>query len=472
VGYLLPTHFSNTIFKSSLDILHSISQVTKYTQIALTFAGNSNLKSGEKKVIFDRKTPVNLCHLLPSSALSGGRIRYRTVLLIWGILLPVKILNIRYTNSTLMKNVLLFCLILIAGVASAATFPDHPYGFVLGKAELKSAGAMALGPNGVLFVADPKGAAIFAFDIKDMQADTATTRIEVKNIDKVLASFLGIAAEDVVINDMLAHPTSQQIYLSVSRGRSADALPVLVRVNRQGQVDEIKMDNILFSKADIANAPGIDEKTSWGAPKRQMAVTDLQFFDGELYVAGLSNEEFASRLRRISFPFTSAQNNTSVEIFHTSHNRYETNAPIETMLPVKLNNQSSILAGYGCAPLAKFSVADLKGNKHVKGQTLAELGGGSRPLDMILIIKKGEEYVIVANSNRSIYTLKVSDLEKSQPLTTPVDATFVSSGTPFVSTAYVGVMQIDNLNKNFVAAIQRDIQTGALNLVSIPKRWL
>jgi hypothetical protein len=371
-----------------------------------------------------------------------------------------------------MKNVLSFFLVLVTGVASAATNPDHPYGFTLGKVELKSAGAMALGPNGILFVADPKGAAIFAFDIKDTQVDTATTRVEVKNIDKVLASFLGIAAEDVVINDMLAHPTSQQIYLSVSRGRSADALPVLLRVNRQGEVSEIKMDNILFSKVDISNVPGPDEKTSWGAPKRAMALTDLQFFDGELYVAGLSNEEFASRLKRIAFPFTNTQANTSVEIFHTSHNRYETHAPIETMLPVKLNNQPSLLAGYGCAPLAKFSVADLKGNKHVKGHTLAELGGGSRPLDMVLINKKGADYVVVANSNRSIYTIKVADLEKSQPLTTPVDDVFVSSGTPFVATAYVGVMQIDNLNKNFVAAIQRDIQTGALNLISIPKRWL
>lgn len=371
-----------------------------------------------------------------------------------------------------MRNLLTFCLVLIAAVVSAAAIPDHPYGFTLGKADLKSAGAMALGPNGVLFVADPKGATIFAFDIKDVKADTSTTRVEVKNIDKALASLLGINAEDVVINDMVTHPSAQQIYLSVSRGRSADAQPVLIRVNRAGELSELKLDNILFSKIDIANAPGPDDKTSWGAPKRAMALTDLHFFDGELYVAGLSNEEFSSRLRRISFPFSATQATTSVEIYHTSHNRYETHAPIETMLPVKLNNQPSILAGYGCAPLAKFTVADLKGNKHVKGHTLAELGGGSRPLDMVLINKKGEDYVIVANSNRSIYKIKVTDLEKSQPLTTPVDDVYVSSGTPFIATAFVGVMQLDDLNKNYVSAVMRDIQTGALNLVSIPKRWL
>ena len=203
-----------------------------------------------------------------------------------------------------------------------------------------------------------------------------------------------------------------------------------------------------------------------------MAITDINFYDGMLFVAGLSNEEFASKLRRISFPFKTNDAGTSVEIFHTSHNRYETHAPIETLIPVTLNKEMHILAGYGCAPLAKFSLADLKEKKLVRGATLAELGGGSRPLDMILYTKKGVDYLLIANSNRSVYKMKIADLEKSQGLTTAVDDIYVSSGTPFVATAIVGVMHIDNLNKNFVAAVQRDIQTGALNIVSLPKRWL
>lgn len=353
-----------------------------------------------------------------------------------------------------------------------ANNPEHPFGLSPGKADLKSAGAMAFGPEGILFVADTKGASIFAFELNDNSKDTVSTGIEVKNIDKALGAFLGISFEDVVINDMIVQPNSQNVYLSVSRGRSADAQPVLIKVNRKGELSEIKTDNILFSKAAINNAPGVDEKTSWGASKRPMAITDIHFFDGELYVAGLSSEQFSSRLRRIAFPFKNSEANTSVEIFHTSHNRYETHAPIETLLPVILNNQPSILAGYGCAPLAKFSVAELKEKKHVKGFTLAELGGGSRPLDMVLFKRKGEDHILIANSNRSVYKLKVSDLEKSEPLTQPVDDIYVSSGTPFVATGFVGVLQIDNLNKNFIAAIQRDIQTGALNLVALQKRWM
>jgi hypothetical protein len=372
-----------------------------------------------------------------------------------------------------MKNLISLLLAFTIVTAFGIDPPSSKYGLLPGKAQLKSAGALAFGPEGILFVADTRGGAVFALDVNDSKLDTASTGFELKNIDQALGGYLGIPAADVVINDMIVHPLSQNIYFSISRGRSVDAIPVIVKLDRSKQLSEVKTDNIMFSKAEINNLPGLDEKTSWGRAKRPMAITDLKYYDGDLYVAGISNEEFASRLRSIKFPFKNAQSSTSVEIFHTSHNRYETHAPIETMLPVTLNNQPSILAGYGCAPLAKFSVSDLKAQKHVKGTTLAELGGGSRPLDMILYKNsKGEENVLIANSNRSVYKMKVSSIEKSPALTTPVDGVFVSSGTPYVATSYVGVMHIDNLNGKFVAALQRDIETGELNVVSIQKRWL
>lgn len=359
-------------------------------------------------------------------------------------------------------------------ISASAVFainpPDNRFNMVAGAADIKSAGVMTFGPDGVLFVADSRGASIFAFDLKDNQVDTVSTPLEVKDIDKAIASFLGINAEDVVINDLAVNPSSQNVYISVSRGRSVDALPVLIKLDRQGRLSQVKTDNILFSKAELSNFPGPDDKTSWGAPKQRMSITDLNFYEGELFVAGLSNEQFESNLRRISFPFKN-QVITSVEVFHTSHNRFETNSPITSMLMLKLNNQPTVLAGYGCAPLAKFALADIKGKKHVKGETLAELGGGSRPTDMVTFNRAGSDVLIIANSNRSVYKMKVSDLENSQPLTTAVDDIYVSSGTPYVSTGHVGVLQLDNLNKKHLVAIQRDIQTGTLNLVSLQKRW-
>jgi hypothetical protein len=61
----------------------------------------------------------------------------------------------------------------------------------------------------------------------------------------------------------------------------------------------------------------------------------MAYLDDALFVAGLSNEEFSSKLRRIAFPFREADgvDCTSVEIFHVSHGKWETAAPIRTFVP-------------------------------------------------------------------------------------------------------------------------------------------
>ena len=43
---------------------------------------------------------------------------------------------------------------------------------------------------------------------------------------------------------------------------------------------------------------------------------------------------------------------------------------------------------------------DLEDGAHVKGKTIAELGWGNRPLDMIPVSRNGVDYVMISNSNR------------------------------------------------------------------------
>ena len=54
----------------------------------------------------------------------------------------------------------------------------------------------------------------------------------------------------------------------------------------------------------------------------------MAFIDGRLFVAGLSNEEFASKLRSVPYPFAAVDNGTSVEIFHGNHGQLETRSPV------------------------------------------------------------------------------------------------------------------------------------------------
>ena len=48
----------------------------------------------------------------------------------------------------------------------------------------------------------------------------------------------------------------------------------------------------------------------------------------------------------------------------------------------------------------KIPVSDLKAGETVKGITIAELGNGNRPLDMIVYKKGGKDFILLANSKR------------------------------------------------------------------------
>ena len=59
------------------------------------------------------------------------------------------------------------------------------------------------------------------------------------------------------------------------------------------------------------------------------SITDMAFVDGKLFVAGLSNEEFASKLRVRAIPVRGGRcADTSVEIYHGNHGQFETRSPV------------------------------------------------------------------------------------------------------------------------------------------------
>ena len=122
-----------------------------------------------------------------------------------------------------------------------------------------------------------------------------------------------------------------------------------------------------------------------------------------MFVAGLSNEEFSSRLIAIPFPFsTDGFDAAAIEIYHGAHGRFETKSPIRTFVTYRIQNEPYMLAAYQCTPLVKLPVADLKAGAHVKGTTIAELGNRNRPLDMIVYQKDGKDYLLMTNSSRGV----------------------------------------------------------------------
>ncbi len=331
----------------------------------------------------------------------------------------------------------------------------------------QSVGALAFGPENILFVGDTQGGAVYAMDLADTEHGDGGA-VEIAGLDRKIASMLGIAVEDLIISDMAVHPTAQTVYLSVMRGRGDAATPLLMRVSGDGTIQEVPFDGMSYSTMALDNAPDADQRYGRRASARTYSITDLAFVDGEVFVAGLSNEEFASNVRRLPFPFTGAHLSTSLQIYHVSHGRNETQAPVMTFMTREIGNQTHILAAYTCTPLVQFSIENLSDGEHVIGKTIAELGAGNRPLDMISYEVNGQERILVSNSRHPLMKINPGLIPGAASLEDPTRET----GIAFENTQELGIRQMDNLNADYVLVLQQEGQNGPMNLRSLSKAAL
>ncbi|CAM2006003.1 hypothetical protein [Acanthopleuribacter pedis] len=351
-----------------------------------------------------------------------------------------------------------------------------------GTMEPKSMSALTFGPEGILFIGDSVGAQIFALDTGDRTpAANMDPVAQEADLEGKIGAKLGIPAGDVLIHDMAVNPISQAIYLTVSRGRgewnSPFLLPndlgnasILLRMDKSGDFSEVKLNKARFSVVAVPNPVAAEKEHRWKKTKLRVdAVTDLAFHDNKLYVAGLSNEEFASTMRVFDFPFKKQNSATQLEIYHGAHGKWETNSPVRTFLPLEIEGKQHMLAAYLCTPLVSFTMDQFEDGKAVRGKTLAELGSRNQPLDMIAYTHKGKTKIILSNSNRTIMIFDPADIAaQKEGITTEVDH---KAGVPYKDLSGVQVQQLADFNEKFVVLMQR-LPGGKLGLYCYNKDWL
>ena len=349
------------------------------------------------------------------------------------------------------------------------------YGMTLAPVTLRSIGVIKFAADGILYVADSRAGAIYAIDVADAVRDTSSSGITVTAIDEQIATLLGVPTAEVRIRDMAAHPVSQALYFSVMRGNGPTAQPVIVRLTKADKrLSIVDLSNIRNARASVPDAISSDTTLPWERVSRSLTITDLAPADSELYVAGLSNEGFRSTLRRIPLPFNGTSRTTTVEIYHTSHDKYETASPIEAMTALTLRGQPVVLASYTCSPMAVFERQALLKETHVRGRTIAELGGGNRPLDMITYTspRDGKPYVLIANSHRTLMRFDVEELATAPTMTTSVQRAYQPGGAPYLPVSSYGVLQLDRYNSRNVVMLQRDPVDGSLDVSTQGLGWL
>jgi hypothetical protein len=330
---------------------------------------------------------------------------------------------------------------------------------------LQSAGALTFGPDNVLFVGDTKGASIHAFELRASDytsqqhvglgdARTFKGRDLISSIDRQLAALLGTSSEQVQINDMKVHRPSRQIFLSVHRGRGPDAVPLIVKVNA-GKLEVLELGTLRHTVTRIQDAPD-GETLEFGQSERSLTITDITFYNDELIVSGLSNEEFSSVLRRIPYPFDGQISTSSVEIWHAVHAEFETRAPIIQQLVHELNGVPYLIAVYTCTPLVRFPLAGLKNGAHMLGETIGEIGFGNTPIDMVAFVDPSDkkENILITNADRSAVRIAISDITNAKPLPVNAPHNFGPAGVSQYPLPMTAVQQLDLIEDQWAAVIR------------------
>jgi hypothetical protein len=297
----------------------------------------------------------------------------------------------------------------------------------------QAAGALAFSPDGVLFVGDNKLGAVFAFETERGQAPVSLDPFLFESIDEKIAGVLGVAVKSLVINGMAVHPVTREPYLSAGV-RNGDRLePAVVSVSLAGEVRPFDLSSSKMTVHRLTDVPDegktfksragsfpyppaavFDEKAR--TPLRSMTIVDLKFYNGDVYVAGVSNQEFSSTLRRIPNPFTGAASETQLEIYHLAHGLYETRAPIRTMQFATIDGEDTLVAAYACSPLVTIPVSELKHGAKVRGKTIGDMGNG-QPISMVAFRDGDEDKLFITNLSRGPMIVPLSGIRSAEGYT-------------------------------------------------------
>ena len=370
-----------------------------------------------------------------------------------------------------MRATLTLCVALVLLVAPARADVADLWDLKPGKVELKSAGPLVFGPDGVLFVGDTLAATIYAIDTNDGKGNPAKVKYDIAELGKKVGKALG-AESRVRIRDLAVHPGTGSIFLTVTAGRK----PALVKVSSAGKVSKISLAKIAHSKVALPNTP--DDKVVRGFRGsynlRRNSITDMAYSNSKLLVAGAGKKMTKGRrkrslayVREISFPFKKGDDGTNIQIYHGAHGKSENYATVQTLVPFTIGGEPSLLAGFTCTPLVKFPIKALSKEKAV-GTTIAELGNRNRPLDMIVYEKDGKTFLLMANSARGVMKISTEGIERKNGLNSRVPRGETAGQKYETIKKLKGVVQLDKLNDSSAVILVRSSAGMHLKTIGLP----
>lgn len=174
--------------------------------------------------------------------------------------------------------------------------------------DIKFAGALEFADDGTLFVGDNHNGAIYAFEVPGETSDAEIMPSSIPNIDAKIAELLGVGAGAIQINDIAAHPVSNDVYISVTRIGNIVSQPAIVAVSQDQSLRLLDLSALEFQKQELNEFPESEitfngrsggmgpamprDTAKTSVPLSTLAIMDMEFYQGELFVAGVATDNF------------------------------------------------------------------------------------------------------------------------------------------------------------------------------------
>jgi hypothetical protein len=305
--------------------------------------------------------------------------------------------------------------------------------------------ALKFDAQGTLYAADAKGDRVLAFAMEEKESKAKPVRIEA--LGDQLKKALDAGADPVQVHDLAVHPISHTVYLSASKKGSAGS--TLFRV-AGGRIEKVDMGSPVAVALPAGARP-----------------FDLVVTSKDVVVSSMSRDKtFGSALHRIALPMKEGVVATSeTEIYHTSHKRWETRAPLVAMAGFSAGGQDYVMGSTACTPVVRIGVDDVADKKKVQTETIVELGSRNAPVSMLVYTQKNQPTLLVTNNKEGAYKVPAPILTEKTRLNE--QAVNRGGGGPIqIVDSWKGVKRTAQLDAATAVVVRDD--GGTLSLLTLP----
>ena len=335
--------------------------------------------------------------------------------------------------------------LVMAGIGLAAV---SALGFSSPKADAVLLVALKFDAQGMLYAADAKNDRLLGLAIEEKEAKAKAVKID--NLSEQLGKALDAGTDPVTVHDVAVHPVSHTVYLSASKKGGGGTL--LFRVAG----DKVE-------KVDLGSFKTTSVALPSGARPFDVVVTAK-----DVVVSSMNRDKtFGAALHRIALPLKEGGVATAeTEIYHSSHKRWETKAPLVAMAGFSSDGQDYIVGSTACTPVVRIGVSEVTDKKKVQTATILELGSRNAPVSMLVYTKDRQQTLLVTNNKEGAY--KVAQPILAEPAKLNEKAVNRGAGVAVETVeAWKGAKKSAVLD-GATAVVVRDGGDGALSLQTLP----